>query len=51
MSINHIFDVILFGEDISVSATHDNYNFKQKANLALFIYLIKWFQAKQRFKY
>jgi len=40
MNINHIFDVILFGDDTSVLATHDNYhNFKQKANLALFIHL------------
>ena len=38
MSINHIFDVILFADDTSVLATHDNYHsFKQKANLALFV--------------
>lgn len=38
MSIDHIFDVILFADDTHVLATHDNYyNLKQTANLASFI--------------
>jgi len=37
VSINPIFYVLLFDDDTIVLATHDNYNFKQKANLALFI--------------
>jgi hypothetical protein len=45
--INHIFNVILFADDMSVLVTDDSYdNFKQKMNIAS-SYLIKWFQANQ----